>query len=196
MPKHFLCSSRSTNYALVRTNLTYWNFPIGIRSSSTAISVLVCFMICIYCSIELCMKFLPMYCRCRFTSTNSFLYKLWKHRTFALILIIIKVCACIFHQQQQQQNTLHCCEHRTDLLDVSCPMFSHIAGSARPDCNTEWCKQFSIIQAHSRTLIETHMRITSVVILGRYQIRFDVILDENRIFFRHFRARLEKVLIF
>lgn len=43
--------------------ITYWNFPIGIRSSSTAISVLVCSIIFMYFSIELCIKFFPMYCR-------------------------------------------------------------------------------------------------------------------------------------
>lgn len=50
--------SLCTEYA--RLCKTYWNFPIGIRSSSDAISVFVCFMICIYCSIDVCMKFFPI----------------------------------------------------------------------------------------------------------------------------------------
>lgn len=45
-------------------------------------------------------------------------------------------------------------------------------------------------------LMETYMRITSIVILRWYQISFNVIFDENWIFFRHFRARFKKVLIF
>lgn len=192
------------NYALHTNEVhkTYWNFPIGIRSSSTAISVLVCFMICIYCSIELCIKFFPMYCRCRLTSTNSFLYKLWKHRTFALIFsIIIKVCAL-----------LHITQHKILYIVTS-----------RPICYTFWTRCFLIssiqfvrtvilvrwkffdysnialelLWSNSREyLMETYMRITSIVILRWYQISFDVIFDENRIFFRHFRARFKEVLIF
>lgn len=52
--------------------ITYWNFPIGIRSSSTAISSLVCSMIFIYFSIDVCMKFFPM--KCRVESAYSFLW--------------------------------------------------------------------------------------------------------------------------
>lgn len=46
---------------------------MGIRSSSTAISVLVCSIIFMYFSIEVCIKFFPM--NCRLLSTYSFLWK-------------------------------------------------------------------------------------------------------------------------
>lgn len=51
--------------------ITYWNFPIGIRSSSTAISSLVCSIIFMYFSIEVCIKFFPM--KCRLGSAYNFL---------------------------------------------------------------------------------------------------------------------------
>lgn len=65
--------SKCGNSVVIHMHLfiTYWNFPIGIRSSSIAISSLVCSMIFMYFSIDVCIKFFPM--KWRFESGYSLL---------------------------------------------------------------------------------------------------------------------------